>query len=310
MSKPAPPKYKTTNWKAYNAALKARGSLMIWLDRDMNWHGTPDGKRGRTQDFSDAAIQFCLTIKCLFNLALRQAVGMVQSLLRLAGLDWPTPDYSTVCRRQKHLQVMIPCRPSTPGLHLLIDSTGIKMLGEGEWKTKKHGAEYRRQWRKVHLGIDAQTLEIRAIEVTDNSVGDAPMLPELLSQIPAEEKIAAVSGDGAYDTKGCHEAIAKRQAEAVIPTRKNAKPWKENRLGAHVRNEILQATRYLGRTIWKKWSGYHRRSLVETKMRCFKLLGERVMARDFDRQVAELQVRAAIRNRFTCLGTPTTVRMP
>ncbi|WP_028536902.1 IS5 family transposase [Paludibacterium yongneupense] len=310
MSKPTPPKYKTTNWKAYNAALKARGSLMIWLDRDMNWQGSPLGKRGRTQTFSDAAIQFCLTIKCLFNLALRQAVGMVQSLLSLAGLDWSTPDYSTVCRRQKHLQVMIPCRPTTAGLHLLIDSTGIKMLGEGEWKTKKHGAEYRRQWRKVHLGIDAQTLEIRAIEVTDNSVGDAPMLPELLSQIPPEERIATVSGDGAYDTKDCHEAIAKRQAEAVIPTRRNAMPWKENRVGAHVRNEILRATRRLGRTIWKKWSGYHRRSLVETKMRCVKLLGERVMARDFDRQVAELQVRAAILNRFTCLGTPTTVRMP
>ena len=310
MSKPAPPKYKTTNWKAYNAALKARGSLMIWLDRDMSWYGSPLGKRGRTQTFSDAAIQFCLTIKCLFNLALRQAVGMVQSLLRLVGLDWPTPDYSTICRRQKHLQVMIPCRPTTTGLHLLIDSTGIKMLGEGEWKTQKHGAEYRRQWRKVHLGIDAQTLEIRAIEVTDNSVGDAPMLPVLLSQIPPEERIATVSGDGAYDTKDCHEAIAKRQAEAVIPTRRNAKPWKENRVGAHIRNEILRATRHLGRAIWKKWSGYHRRSLVETKMRCVKLLGERVMARDFDRQVAELQVRAAILNRFTYLGTPTTVRMP
>jgi len=310
MSKPTPPKYKTTNWKTYNAALKARGSLMIWLDRDMNWHGSPLGKRGRTPTFSDAAIQFCLTIKCLFSLALRQAVGMVQSLLELAGLDWPTPDYSTVCRRQKHLQVLIPCHPTTTGLHLLIDSTGIKMMGEGEWKTKKHGAEYRRQWRKVHLGIDAQTLEIRAIEVTDNAVGDAPMLPELLSQIPPEERIATVSGDGAYDTKGCHEAIARREAEAVVPTRKNAKPWKENRLGADVRNEILRATRHLGRTIWKKWSGYHRRSLVETKMRCFKLLGERVMARDFDRQVAELQVRAAILNGFTRLGTPWTVRMP
>ena len=310
MSKPAPPKYKTTNWKTYNEALKARGSLMIWLDRDMSWHGTPLGKRGRTPTFSDTAIQFCLTIKCLFNLALRQAVGMVQSLLKLAGLDWPAPDYSTVCRRQKHLQVVIPCSPTTTGLHLLIDSTGIKMLGEGEWKTKKHGAEYRRQWRKVHLGIDAQTLEIRAIEVTDNSVGDAPMLPELLSQIPPEERIATVSGDGAYDTKGCHEVIAQRGAEAVIPTRKNAKPWKENRLGAHVRNEILRATCHLGRAIWKKWSGYHRRSLVETKMRCFKLLGERVMARDFDRQIAELQVRAAILNRFTRLGTPMTVHMP
>jgi hypothetical protein len=184
------------------------------------------------------------------------------------------------------------------------------MLGEGEWKTRKHGADYRRQWRKAHLGIDAATLEIRAMEVTDNSISDAPMLPYLLGQIPAEENIASVSSDGAYDTKGCHEAIALRQADAIIPIRKNAKPWKTIRPGAVARNEFLRATRRLGRTIWKKWSGYHRRSLVETKMRCFKLLGERIMARDFDRQGAELQVRAAVLNRFTRLGTLITVTMP
>ncbi len=308
--KPAPQKYRTTNWKAYNAALKARGSLLIWLDPAMNWHGQARGKRGRSPTFSDEAIQFCLSIKCLFSLPLRQAMGMAQSLLGLAGLDWPVPDYSTVSRRQKTLQVAIEVAPTTTGLHLLVDSTGIKMLGEGEWKTKKHGADYRRQWRKVHLGIDAATLEIRAMEVTDNSIGDAPMLPNLLGQIPLEEAIASVSGDGAYDTKGCHEAIALRHADAIIPTRKNAKPWKANRTGAAARNEILRATRRLGRTIWKRWSGYHRRSLVETKMRCFKLLGERIMARDFDRQVAELQVRAAVLNRFTRLGTPITVTMP
>jgi hypothetical protein len=220
------------------------------------------------------------------------------------------PDYSTVSRRQKTLQVTIEVAPTTTGLHLLVDSTGIKMLGEGEWKTKKHGADYRRQWRKVHLGIDAATLEIRAMEVTDNSIGDAPVLPDLLNQIPLEEPVLEVSGDGAYDTKACHEAIALRQAQAVIPTRKNGKPWKTNRRGAVARNEILRATHRLGRAIWKRWSGYHRRSLVETKMRCFKLLGERIMARDFDRQVAELQVRAAVLNRFTRLGTPVTVAMP
>jgi len=145
------------------------------------------------------------------------------------------------------------------------------------------------------------------MEVTDNSVGDAPVLPALLGQIPADEKIASVSGDGAYDTKDCHEAIALRAAHAIIPTRENAKPWKANRCGADARNDILRTTKRLGRAIWKRWSGYHRRSLVETKMRCFKLLGERVMARDFDRQVAELQVRAAVLNRFTRLGTPVTV---
>ena len=225
----------------------------------------------------------------------------------MAALDWKVPDFSTVCRRQKTLQVQLHYRPSTTALDLLVDSTGIKFLGEGEWKRKKHGAEYRRQWRKVHLGIDAQTLEIRAIEVTDNSVGDAPMLPELLAQIPPDEAVASVSGDGAYDTKACHVAIAHRGAQAVIPPRKNGKPWKTTLMGASVRNEALKACHRLGYAIWKKWSGYHRRSLVETKMHCFKRLGERVMARTFERQVVELHVRVALLNRFTQLGRPTTV---
>jgi hypothetical protein len=256
-----------TNWKDYSTALKARGSLLIWLHKDMRWHGSASCKRGRRPKYSEAAIQFCLTIKGLFDLALRQAMGMPQSLLKLPGLDWQVPDFSTVSRRQKYLSVTIGVQPTTTGLHLLVDSTGIKMLGESEWKTKKHGADYRRQWRKVNLGIDAATLEIRAIEVTDTATGDAPILPCLLDQIPAEVTVASVSDDGAYDTKACHEAIAKRGAQAVIPTRKNAKPWKDQRPGAKARNAILATTRRLGRKIWKKWSGYHRRSLVETKMR-------------------------------------------
>lgn len=305
--KSAKVRYKTTNWAAYNAALKARGSLTIWLDKDMQWYAPASGKRGRQRTFSDAAIQFCLSIKCLFGLALRQSLGLVQSLLRMAGLDWRVPDFSTVSRRQKSLQVQLPYRASTCALDLLVDSTGIKFLGEGEWKRKKHGAEYRRQWRKVHLGIDASTLEIRAIEVTDNSVGDAPMLPQLLGQIPSHEPIASVSADGAYDTKACHAAIVERGAQAVIPPRKNAQAWKATLNGALARNEALKACRRLGRRIWKKWSGYHRRSLVETKMHCFKRLGERVMARTFERQVVELHVRVALLNRFTQLGRPTTV---
>lgn len=300
-------KYKTTNWADYNAALKARGSLTVWLDTDMQWYAPTTGKRGRQPTFSDAAIQFCLSIKCLFGLALRQRLGMVESLLRLAGVDWKVPDFSTVCRRQKRLSVKLPYRPSTTALDLLVDSTGIKFLGEGEWKRKKHGAEYRRQWRKVHLGIDARTLEIRAIEITDNGTGDAPMLPELLSQIPADETLSSVSGDGAYDTKACHAAIAQRNAQAIIPPRKNAKAWKSTQSGAASRNEALRACQRFGRRIWKRWSGYHRRSLVETKMNCFKRLGERVMARTFERQVTELHVRVALLNRFSQLGRPVTV---
>ncbi len=189
-----------------------------------------------------------------------------------------------------------------------MDSTGIKFLGEGEWKRKKHGAEYRRQWRKVHLGIDAQTLEIRAIEVTDNAVGDAPMLPHLLEQIAPDEPIASVSADGAYDTKACHAVIAERGAAAVIPPRKNARAWKDDSAGARVRNDAVAACKRLGRGVWKVWSGYHRRSLVETKMHCLKRLGERVMARTFERQVVELHVRVAVLNRFSQLGRPSDRR--
>ncbi|MGL5009308.1 MAG: IS5 family transposase, partial [Paracoccaceae bacterium] len=139
-------------------------------------------------------------------------------------------------------------------------------------------------------------------------VGDAPMLPDLLGQIPEDQPIHRGTADGAYDTRTCHAAIAARGADAVIPPRKNGKPGKEQTAGATVRNHALRSCRRLGRAIWKRWTGYHRRSLVEAKMRCFKLLGERVMSHDFERQVAELQIRAAILNRFTALGTPLTQR--
>ena len=309
MTKPAPPTYRTTNWRAYNASLKQRGSLLIWFDPEMEWLAAPSGRRGRPAIFSDAAIQTCLMLKALFGLPLRQTSGLVASLLKFAKLDWPVPDYSTLCLRSRDLTVTIPCRPTSGALHLLIDSTGIKAMGEGEWSCRKHGATRPRQWCKVHLGIDADTLEVRAIEVTGSRVGDGPMLPKLLEQIPPHEAIGTVTADGAYDTRACHSAIAARQATAVIPTRRNGRPWKETTLGAQARNEILRASRRLGRAIWRNWSGYHQRSRIEAKMRCLKLLGERLMTRTVDRQTAELQIRAALLNRFTALGTPETVRV-
>lgn len=307
--RPAPAKFKTTNWRNYNQALKARGALMIWLDRDLQWLRLVSGKRGRTPLFSEAAIQFCLTIKSLFDLALRQAMDMANACSNslVCHGRCPTTAQSAGARRRSRFASLIGAQRRG---HLLVDSTGLKMMGEGEWKTKKHGAEYRCQWRKLHIGIDAQTMEIWAIEGTPNSVGDAPVLPSLLGQIDPHEPLLSVSGDGAYDTKACHEAIALRQAQAIIPVRKNArKPWRENRPGACARNEILRATLRLDRDIWKRWSGYHRRSRVEAKMLCVKLMGERVMVRDFDHQVAELQVRAVILNPFTQLGAPETVRV-
>lgn len=135
------------------------------------------------------------------------------------------------------------------------------------------------------------------------------MRPKLLEQIPAEEPIGTVAADGACDPRASHAARAARQASAVIPTRRTGHPWKETTPGAQARNDILRASRRFGRAIWRTWSGYHRRSLIEAKMRCLKLLGERLSARTSNRQTAELQIRAALLNRFTALGTPETVRV-
>ena len=232
MSSWSPTKYKTTNWSSYNDSLKRRGSLSIWFDPELVWVPPPSGRRGRQQNFSDAAIQACLTLKVLFGLPLRQTTGFMQSLLLLIGLDWVVPDFSTLCRRQRTLKVSLPYRGGTGPLNLLIDSTGIKAEGEGEWNARKHGGSKRRIWRKIHIGIDEETLEVRAVEITSSNVGDAPVLPDLLNQIPSDQDIGSVTADGAYDTRKCHETIAARNAHAVILPRKNAKPWKPTSAGA------------------------------------------------------------------------------
>ena len=211
----------------------------------MSWFAAISGKRGRSPQFSDAAIQFCLTIKNLFGLALRQTTGFVQSLLALSGLPWPVADFSALCRRQRSLDVQAAYRPSSGGLNLLLDSTGIKFLGEGEWKCKKHGAERRRQWRKLHIGIDAQTLQVRAICATSNNVSDAVVVPHLLAQLPAGESLLSVTGDSAYDTQTVYAAVMERNAMPIIPLRKNAR-MRKGAAFAH-RNAAIAACRRSGR---------------------------------------------------------------
>ena len=158
MPKPATPKYRTTNWSEYSAALKQRGSLEVWFDPGMQWLSPASGRPCRPMRFSDSAIEVRLPLKAGFGLALRQVTGLVASLLKLARLDWPVPDYTTLCQRQKALAVSLCGRPSAGGLHLLVDSTGIKMMGEGEWKTRKPGASYRRQWRNPVLSNCVQAV--------------------------------------------------------------------------------------------------------------------------------------------------------
>ena len=274
MNKPTPKIYRTTNWSSYNSALINRGNLSIWLDPKTQWYAQPKGKHGRNQTYSDTAIQCCLMIKSLFRLSLRMVTGFVQSLIHLCRLDWTAPDYSTICRRQKHIDIAINYQKSSNGLQLLVDSTGLKFLGEGEWKRKKHQPEYRRQWRKLHIGIDAETLQIRAIQLTTNNVSDSQVLGDLLDQIPQDEQIDSVYTDGAYDTKQCRQVIADRQAHAVIPPRKNAKPCKDTKTSSLERNELLRTVNlakqcFSGRALWK--NGQAIIGEVWLKLRCTAL---------------------------------------
>ncbi|WP_235925130.1 IS5 family transposase [Roseomonas harenae] len=299
---------RVRNWREYDRSLIARGDLTVWLSPDLARHAPAgSGKRGRLPVFSDAAIQCALTLKVLFQLPLRAAQGLVGSLIRLAGLGWSVPHFSTLSRRQQALTVVIPYRARGEPLHLVVDSSGLKVLGEGKWKVRRHGADRRRIWRKVHLAVDADSHEIRAVEMTDHWHGDGEILPDPLAQVPQGEQIASVGGDGAYDTRTAYAAAAVRNADLLVPPRRNGKPWKTPTRGACERNETLRAVRHFGRRLWKRWSGYHRRSLAETAMSRIKRLGERLAAHDPARQVAEVQIRCAILNTYNRLGMPNTV---
>jgi len=233
--------YRIRNWSEYNAGLIARGSLTMWIDESAFMSGSEARhvKRGRPPVYSDVLIQALLTLKHVYHLTLRAAQGFVQSLRELAFADLPVPNYTTLSRRAQELQVTLPEMSGGDPIHLVVDSTGVKLYGEGEWKVRKHGYSKRRTWRKVHLGLDVKTGQIRAALMTHQDVDDASALSGLLAQIPADEPIDTIGGDGAYDTKQCHKAIAGRGATPSIPPREGAKPWSEGTPGASWRNEAI-----------------------------------------------------------------------
>ena len=300
--------YALRNWSEYSAALETRGSLTLWLSDDViaAWKNTQKtGKPGASKVYSDLAIQTLLTFKVIYKQALRQTIGFAKSLFNLMGVSVDVPVHTTLSRRQKTLTIDVPTQPTVGKRHVVVDSTGIKVYGEGEWKTRQHGVSKRRTWLKLHLGVDDQTGEILATVVTSNSISDAEILPDLLEQIPDE--IRQVSADGAYDRTYCYDAIDERGAVAAIPPRKDAKIWFHgNRQQApHPRDENLRAIRKKGRSTWKKEMSYHRRSLSETMMyRVKTLFTGKVSARCPENQMTELLLDCSILNQFTHLGMP------
>ncbi|NEP20465.1 MAG: IS5 family transposase [Leptolyngbya sp. SIO4C1] len=301
-------RYHVDNWSEYDAALVARGSLNIWISDEVvsAWkHTEKTGKRGASNTYSDLAIETLLTLKSVYRQPLRQTIGFARSIFSLMSLELDLPHYSTLSRRAEDLQVNLSVSPTEGPRHVVIDSTGVKVYGEGEWKCRKHGVSKRRTWRKLHLGIDEQTGEILAAVVTPNSTGDSEVLGELLDEI--DDEIDQVSADGAYDCGYCYDFIEERGATAAIPPRKDAKIWFHgNRTGAtHPRDENLRRIRKVGRSNWKEESNYHRRSLSETGMFRLKTIftGE-VCARKLETQTTELRIECKALNRMTQLGMP------
>lgn len=302
---PAKTQYRIRNWPEYDAALKKRGSLTFWVDDDVlaGWlNDQKTGKRGAPRTYNDLAIATMSTLGSVMQLGGRQTEGFVESLFQLMGVEMKVPDHSTVSRRLGKLSVSLPVVEGTGPRHVVVDSTGVKVYGEGEWKVRQHGYSKRRTWRKLHLGVDEDTGEILAAVVSTNNVSDDEAFGDVLDAI--EDPVKAVSADGAYDKRKCYDKIEQRGAQANIPPREDAQYW-EKEGDSHARNRNLKRIEELGRAEWKQESGYHRRSLAETMMFRFKaIFGNTCSRRTFDNQAAEILLACAALNRMTHLGMP------
>lgn len=302
------PRYRITNWRDYNRALVARGSITLWIDDEVlaNWRATG----GKGLRYSDAAMLCALSLRAVFRLPLRQTQGFLLGLKLVLGLTIDIPHYSSFCRRAATLEVPQFTRPAgSEPLHLAIDSTGLKVHGEGEWKVRTHGKDKRRVWRKLHLGVDTATGEIATHALTPSETHDGTELPGLLAQV--EGAIAAVYADKAYDSFESHRAILARQAQPVIPPRKGAaiRPPPGLKNPTPTRGIAVARIAEIGRKAWKEETSYHRRSLAETAMGRYKaIIGPRLASRTFDRQEVEAAIGVHCINRFTALGMPVSVR--
>jgi IS5 family transposase len=305
--------FRIRNWGEYNASLRKRGSLTVWVSSEAVENWTTDeltGEQGASPTYTDLAIETMATVQAIYGLAGRQTQGFLQSIFELMKLDLTAPDHSTLSRRRRLLEITLPIKDWSRSRHLVIDSTGVKVYGEGEWKVRQHGVGKRRTWRKLHFCTDEATMEIISVVASTNDVSDAEALPDLLQDVPGE--IEQVSADGAYDQRKCYDALNKQGAKAAIPPRKGAKIWQRANTKAerHARDENLRRIRKVGRKEWKRESNYHRRSLAETQVFRFKtIFGDRLQTRQIDNQFKELMLKSAILNQMTHLGMPDSVKV-
>ncbi len=301
------PKYKTKyrvgNWPEYERTLVQRGDITLWISSDAMdaWRPAPSGLRGGQRKFSDLAIESALTLRLVFKLPLRQTEGFLRSLLALMGVDLDAPDHTTLSRRSRHLDVELHRVPGHEPIHLIVDSTGLSIVGEGEWAAVKYGGNGKRGGRKLHLGVD-RCGTIVAQVLTAGNTDDAATALGLIEEVEAD--IASFTADAAYDTIAIYQAGDARGARVVVPPTRSARVTPGG-LRSRVRDRTIMRLKKIGRRRWKTESGYHRQARVENAFFRYKsIIGDRLRARCSRAQEAEALIACNILNRMTALGRP------
>ena len=303
-------RYRVRNWAEYEAGLRRRGDLTVWLSDDALdfWRAAPNGKPGGQRTYTDVAIEAALTIRMVFHLPLRQTEGFLRCLAEILEVDLPIPDHTTLSRRRKKLSdIQFRRLPTDRSIHLLIDSTGLRVHVGHLRKPPK-----RRAWRKLHLAVDADTGEIVASDLTARRTHDCTQVPAVLEQIA--DPIASVLADGAYDSKAVYEAAHGRgdgpAVRVLIPPGRNAQLSPKPSAALQERNRNIRSIRELGRREWHTSSGYSQRSLVENTVFRYKtIIGRSMRSRSIDGQRVEVHLASKILNTMTLLGMPDSYRV-
>jgi hypothetical protein len=306
--------YRVKNWPTYNKDLIQRGSITFWMDQNISesWYcNVSVKKKGGQFQYSDSAIIMCLTIREVYKLTLRASQGFIQSILNMSYPGIKCPNYSIISRRTQKLEVEIPRLPVHGPIDVVIDSTGFKVYGEGEWKVRQHGYSKRRTWVKLHVAANPNTKEIISEAVTSNRITDSKAFPNIFKKI--DRPMNAIAADGAYDKKDCYAVINARDTIPIIPPQKNAKVRNDPELS--VRNFCIEYIRHLGndeeaRKKWKIESGYHMRSIAENAMfRLKQIFSPALKSRKPKTQETGLNVRIAALNKITFSGMPESYRV-
>ncbi len=286
--------------------------MQVWISDEVGkqWYYQGENQKGAQYQYSDSCIEMACIVRQVYHLGYRQTEGFLESLTVRLGWKVKVPHYSVINRRCKRLSVEVKGTARQEGKYIVIDSTGVKVYGEGEWKVRQHGWGKHRTWRKIHLAVDESTGEIESCAMTTNSVDDAAMVEPLLKQI--DGKIKKIAADGAYDKKKVYQELSKRKIKPIIPPIKRAKITKHgNSRGKELpRDKTIREIRKMGRKKWKKKSHYHRRSIAESAMYRLKtIFGERLSSREMLRQQVEVKIRCYALNKMAELGMPETIKV-